>query len=42
VTSYPHTSQPDRDLIEDNQLTDVDNRVGAGHQAEHADERVAT
>jgi hypothetical protein len=42
VKSYPHTSQADRDRIEDRQLTDADNRVGTGHQAEHADEPVAT
>jgi hypothetical protein len=42
VTSYPHTCQIDRDLMEDQQLTDADNRVGTGDQAEHVEEPVAT
>ena len=41
MTSYPHTSQTDRDRMEDMQLAEVDNRVGTGAQAEHIKELVA-
>lgn len=36
--NYPHTSQSDRDRIEDRQLVGSHIPVGAGDQAQHIEE----
>ena len=42
MITHPNTSQADRDLVEDVGLANIDDRIGAGPHAQHADELVTS